>query len=460
VAKNDWQEPQEIDPSAGASDPDRDSHEIEPSAGPLHPGRFALTLAVVLAAAHAIWSLFQWRQLVLARRGSDYFCSLGAGDDCAAVWDSAFARAIRDGTGVPVAGWGLAWSLVAFALALWALRRRTRGRSIEPVWSAALLTALAGIASVAVLAGSAFSSGLLCTTCMITYVLVLAYAATCLLASGKLAAADVRRGAGLAVGAVVAAYLALLYPGLRTPKGSAQESVDLLDAVERSDATPLEKLISRLSPAFRQVLSNELAEYEESDRVPPHPARDLIGSSTAPVRITSFSDIRCSHCADLHRTMNLLREKLPPGSFSIELRQFPLDGSCNPAIESSGRDGVSCLAARALICVDGGSMAYADALFDNQHQLTTERIYDLAAPFMSRERLASCVGSPDTDAKLKDDIEWATQNEIVGTPLVLVNGRKATPSPHLLFALVLAGADPENPAFAVLPPPGLRAANR
>jgi len=461
VANNNGREPREVELSAERAHPDPDSRAVGSPAPPAHPGSFALTLAAVLAAAHALWSLFQWRQLVLARTGGDYFCSLGAADDCAAVWDSALANAIGGATGLPVAGWGLAWSLVALALTLWALRRRLRGLRLEPVWSAALVTALAGIASVAILAGSTLSTGQLCTTCVGTYVLVLAYAATCLLASGKLRAADVGRGAGLAVGAVAAAYLVLLYPGLRTPKGSAQESAALLDAVElRSDATPLEKLISRLSPALRQSLSNSLADYANAEQVPLHPARDLIGPSTAPVRITTFSDALCGHCADLHRILKLMREKLPGGSFAIELREFPLDGDCNPSVEMSAGDGVRCLAARAMICVDGGSMAFADALFENQRLLTTERIYDLATPFMPRERLEECVASPETDAKLEDDIEWAMEHKIVGTPLVLVNGRRAPPSVYFLFAIVLAGADLGNPAFAALPPPGLRAATR
>jgi serine/threonine-protein kinase len=98
-------------------------------------------------------------------------------------------------------------------------------------------------------------------------------------------------------------------------------------------------------------------------------------------------------------------------------------------------------------------MAFSGALFENQISLTTEKIYDLAAPFMSRERLEDCVASPETDTKLRDDIAWAMEHEIQGTPLVLVNGRKAPSTVTFLFAMVLAGADPEHPGFASLPPP-------
>jgi hypothetical protein len=35
----------------------------------------------------------------------------------------------------------------------------------------------------------------------------------------------------------------------------------------------------------------------------------------------------------------------------------------------------------------------------------------------------------------------------------LVNGREVPAYPQFLYAMVLAEADPEHPAFAVLPPP-------
>jgi serine/threonine-protein kinase len=70
-----------------------------------------------------------------------------------------------------------------------------------------------------------------------------------------------------------------------------------------------------------------------------------------------------------------------------------------------------------------------------------------------RVALAACMASPDTQAKLLADIQWAEEHGIQGTPLVLVNGRQAAAFPAFLYALVLAGGDPGHPAFAALPPP-------
>jgi serine/threonine-protein kinase len=484
---------------------------------------------VALATAHALWSLFQWEQLVLARRGGDFFCGLGEAEGCATVWDLPIATAIQSGTGLPVAGWGLVWSSGAFAIPLWTLVRQARGHPLEPVWSAALLTVLAGVASVVVLGGASFASRQFCDTCVITYALVLAYAAVCLRAAERLRPAHVQRGALLALSVTLVAFLALLYPGLRTPRSAAEERAAFLEAAKRSieveeesaeaaktpvdveeesaevhkkpteleekpvevdekpteaeerpievakrtieseepigvakppvegeprpDAAGLDELISRLSPELRQGLSDALAAYARSDRVPLRPGHLIIGPSTAPVRITAFTDILCSHCAQLHETIGILQEMLPSGSFALEPRQFPLDSECNPAVQMSSGDGVRCLAARAMICVEKDWMSFADALFENQRWLTTESIYNLAAPFSSRQRLEACVASAETEAKLRDDIAWALQHEILGTPLLLVNGREAPASLQFLYAMVLAEANPEHPAFAVLPPP-------
>jgi serine/threonine-protein kinase len=489
---------------------------------------------VALAAVHALWSLFQWEQLILARRGGNFFCGLGGAEGCATVWDLPIATAIQSGTGLPVAGWGLVWSVVAFGLPLWALVRQVRGRPIEPVRSAALLTVLAGVASVVVLGGASFASRQFCDTCVITYALVLAYAAVYLRAADGLRPARIGRGALLALGATLVAFLFLLYPGLRTPRGATGERTAFLEAVKgpvaveaksaeldqkpvaveekpveadqkpikveekpieaekkpvevkekpvevasrtveaeeepveaaktpvegegRPDAARLDDLIARLSPELQQGLSDALAFYAKGDRVPLRPGRLFIGPATAPVRITEFTDVLCSQCAELHQTVATLREMLPSGSFSLEPRQFPLDAACNPAVQMSSGKGVRCLAARAMICVEADWMSFASVLFENQRWLTTESIYRFAAPFMSRERLEDCVASAETEAKLRDDIAWALQHDILGTPLVLVNGREAPFSLPFLYAMVLAEADPEHPAFAVLPPPAPQA---
>jgi serine/threonine-protein kinase len=182
------------------------------------PAAGALVATVAIAAISGLWSLFQWTELAAARAGAEVFCGFGSAaggsSQCAQAWTTPFAVFVQSVTGLPVAGWGLVWSAAALALPLGALARRANGRPHEPLWSATLLTALTGVVASMGLALVLLVSGHLCATCVLTYALVLAYAAVCLSQGVRLAA--VAPGAGLAAGAAAAAFAVLLVPGLRT----------------------------------------------------------------------------------------------------------------------------------------------------------------------------------------------------------------------------------------------------
>ena len=72
---------------------------------------------------------------------------------------------------------------------------------------------------------------------------------------------------------------------------------------------------------------------------------------------------------------------------------------------------------------------------------------------MPRTQLEACLNSPETSRKLLEDIRYAAQHHIQGTPLVVVNGREAPAFVPFLSALIMAGGDTSAPAFGVLPPP-------
>lgn len=533
-------------------------------AGATDPRPRSLALAVALAGAHALWALFQWTELVDARRGGDAYCAFGAGGQCASVWDSAFAGAVQGWTGLPVAGWGLVWSAVAFLFPLVVLVRQATGRAPGAAWSAALWTSLAGVGGVAVFAAASFAAGAFCSTCAGTYVLVLLYAATCLTAARRVAPALEARGVVLAAAATAVAFVLLLPPGLRTPSAAGAATQAALEAVGRTgggvspgagadaaggardgenagtagsagteaagaepardragggeeaaepeeleqageeqpgegagtgeeapapsapepageqqarsredtgaareadaaamagraDEERLRELLTSLPPQAKQILADELARYRRGEPPPVRPPRLLVGPSDAPLRITDFTDTLCGHCANLHEALERLRE-IAPGAFAVEPRQFPLDGSCNPAMPEPSPHPVRCLAAKALICVEGrpGFFEYAGALFESQRTLTEEKVYELAEPYRSRDALQQCVASDATQAKLNEDVEWALEHEIRGTPLVLVNGRKGSGFPPFVYAIVLSGGDPDHPLFSeLLPDPDL-----
>ena len=174
-------------------------------------------------------------------------------------------------------------------------------------------------------------------------------------------------------------------------------------AGDRATLPPLEDFVASLSGELRQGLADSLEIYRRSPVVAEEAPRVLAaGSPGAAVRITEFTDVLCGHCADLHQTMEYLGTLLPPGSYSLDTREFPLDGNCNPHLQVRGPETVRCLAARARICLEASPDAdeLAAALYRNQQQLTPELVFRLAAPFVDPDELARCTESAETAAKL------------------------------------------------------------
>jgi serine/threonine-protein kinase len=177
----------------------------------------------------------------------------------------------------------------------------------------------------------------------------------------------------------------------------------------------------------------------------------------APVRITHFSDLLCSHCAHLHEELESLQGAVDPHALSIESRQFPLDAGCNPHVPQQSEGALRCLAAAVMICLEKHPQAFAlqGEIFRRQSELDADLLFALAEPYMSRAALERCAASDATREKLADDIDWAMAHEIEGTPLVLVNGRKTLAYLPFLYAMAVTGGDADHPAFQGLPAPSV-----
>jgi serine/threonine-protein kinase len=422
----------------------------------------ALTALVILGAGAAMWAVFQWGELLVTRAGGSAFCALDATFDCAKVWDSPLAGAVHHITRLPIAGWGVVWGILAMLAPLLTLVRVALGKPPRGLWSATLFIAGGGAATVVVMMAASIAAGAACLSCIASYLLVGGYVVTAWLVRQEYRE-PAKRGALVAASGVYLVYLGLLYPGIQTPSAAeasgraaiAKASRDVAQAQQAVPDSELGRFLASLSREAQQAVSDSLAIYRGSPEVPARPPRVLLGRSDARMRITDFTDVLCSHCAELHETLKELRRVLPGDVLAIESRQYPLESACNPTLASPPRYPVRCVAAKAKICLEGqaGYEAFAEALYANHRSLTVDDVYRLAAPYVERGALEGCVESPETRAKLLDDIRWAAAYNLDGTPLVLVNGRKATPFAPFLYALALADVDPEDPAFAALPPP-------
>lgn len=422
---------------------------------PLHTG-----VIVVLSILACALSIYQWYELLQWRgAGVTPLCSIGAHLSCNKVWDSPLSHWVQRVTRIPLPGWGLAWAAVVAILSSRLLYTLRRQGAVADLVQALRLTVLAGVAVVITLLLYSAKLGTFCPTCIGFYVFVLLIAYYALRYTAGISAQWLTAFLNSAIPLLIVIAL-LFYPGAKTPQQSqAERSLQVMVKSNARDVafgkSAISKYLKSLKPPAQQAISHSLVHYRASPAldVSTNVKRLVYGIASAPVHVMEWIDIRCPHCRHMEEALEEIREYTPPGSWSWELHQFPLDGECNPVIKRSG-GGISCLAAKIMICQSGSPEAnpLRDQMFKEQRNLTKERIWELAAkPPEQRAQLQQCVDSQKTRNALLDDIQLALRYRIEGTPLIVINKKKADAIPIFIYSLILAGGQTDNPAFGVLP---------
>jgi uncharacterized membrane protein/protein-disulfide isomerase len=421
---------------------------------------------LALGLAESALAIYQWSELLTLRGGGTTQCGISERINCETVWNSPFASAVHELARMPVAGLGLVWGIVAVALSTLYLVWRRNGYTVRPAVNGLRLTAAAGVASSLVFAAVSASSGALCPTCLVTYGLTLAFAGVAwrgLPGPVLPQAGEWGRTLQWAGGFAVAGYLALLVPGMQTPRASSSAAEPSASAPVAPLPGSLEAYLKSLTPKEQQAVSNALARYRNEEPQAAHaPARHRYGPENAPVKMVEWTDSRCPHCKSLVEVLSLMKKRLPEGKLSLEARQFPLDAACNPAMPPRAMDptGIRCLAAKAQVCLEGAPDFWTlrEKLFAEQATLTSAKVMDiLSSGSVERSQLEACVSKQETGRKIIEDVEYAMKHHLEGTPLVVINGRNAAAIEPFLYALIMADGDANAPAFSALPPPQAQA---
>jgi serine/threonine-protein kinase len=424
---------------------------------PPRPSSAALATLLGSAAALSALAVYQWSELLVVRAGGTPACAVNETFNCSAVWNSPFAGQVHDTLGMPVAGLGLLWGLTALILPAVMLWQQRRGIDLSAFLTGIKLWAGAGLLAVVTFIAASLQAKAVCFTCLGTYVLTIAYGAGAFGLLPKPAWPDTRfLVPGGAWTMIIAAplFLALLYPGGRTPKSVTHVEVKV-DAASTPDQ--LRQWLASLSEQDKLQAAYARSVYLQSQPrdVSGFPIRTRLGPANAPIKLVEFTDIRCGHCRVFEQLLTQLIA-LDPNRISVEPRYYPLDGECNPDIQQSPKDGLRCLGAKTQLCLERHPrfLELRHELFEHQANLTKDFIVQVASKAgLGEEALMACVNSPETNRRLQEDIAYARLYGIEGTPLVLVNGREAPPAPAFLVGLVLANGDANAPIFRELPPP-------
>ncbi|HKJ23112.1 MAG TPA: thioredoxin domain-containing protein [Gammaproteobacteria bacterium] len=418
-------------------------------------------IILILSLAAILLGAYQWVDLVRWRTAGEVpFCSIGAHMNCSQVWDSVFSRFVQRTSGVPLPGWGIAWAAVVGLLSGRLLYGHQNGE--RPALIRALrITVLAGVAAIAGLLLYSVSLGMYCLTCIAFYALVLLTAYyTFRYHRPEGGAPSQGRALLRAAAPLLVVFALLIYPGKHTPL--ANVNVESLTAAVHNASggsdpkkNPMAQFLLSLPPKLQQVISQSLAKYREEPKID-HPVEDhrlVYGTASAPVHVVEWVDLRCPHCKHMEEALQQIRQVTPPGSWSWEVHYFPLDGECNPFIRRNA-GGTSCLASKMLICLSGSPEVnkIRDDMFEHQRELNDERLWKMTSrSSQPQTRLKQCVQSKQTEDTLQADIREALRYKIQGTPLVVVNDKKAMGVPAFIYSLIVTMGRADDPAFKVLP---------
>jgi len=171
---------------------------------------------------------------------------------------------------------------------------------------------------------------------------------------------------------------------------------------EQMKTTPVKLLLPKPVPSKKEIaLGNS----------------PLLGEAKAKIKIVEFSDFECPFCASASKIVKEIKEKYKE-KVVIAFKHFPLPSHTRAKI-----------AAQYSLCVfkqEGGSekfWAYHDLLFDNQKDLSDEKLLSLSEQVgVNKEKVKQCVDTNETLAQVEEDMKQGNQLKIQATPTFFVNG--------------------------------------
>ncbi|MBL4851080.1 MAG: thioredoxin domain-containing protein [Gammaproteobacteria bacterium] len=434
----------------------------------MKPSRTAILTLLIAALAGIATTVYQWLALLSLRNsGEKPLCAVNETLDCSVIWDSALSTNIHQFSSIPIAGWGLIWSvlIIVFAIKLLLDKQKNRDESLSR--SALGICAITGVVATIALILYSLSLQVFCLSCIIFYIIV-AIIAFIIFARLKGENTKILAGSGIALALTIVLALILFIPGKNTPLysvlnspivagGDDTHSGSGLATSSTKNNDKLKQFIATQPEEALQAMSDFLAEYRDAKTIEhkADPRRLSFGDEQSPVKIIEWLEITCPHCAQLSQQLASIKNSAGADDWSLETRYYPLDSECNPNMSRSRNNGVSCLAAKSLICLSNDkSKAYSvqETFFANQKQLNTEMMRDIIRDHdVDMIKLTVCIDSAATAKALATDIAMAQEHDISGTPLLVMNGRTLTVMPHLIYSLILSGGDDAAVEFSQLP---------
>ena len=283
-----------------------------PAASAAHQTRKYYILIGIALLALAL-GIYQWIELIQIRTGgSAPLCTLSAKINCATVWNSPLADKVHDLTGIPFAGWGVAWAAIVLLIGIELIILARKGNPLGTAILALRLTTGFGVITALTLFIYSIGIGVICPTCFLFYILVVA-AAIIAFRGHKAGGGQWNHALLQSAGLLLILLAVLLFPGRNTPQQS-QDLATLNPLGKTATDTkpgedPLAKFLLTLSPEARQLVSDARAVYRAAPLIdrPVDINRLITGNARSPVHLIDWIDIRCPHCKHLEEALTEIR---------------------------------------------------------------------------------------------------------------------------------------------------------
>ena len=371
--------------------------------------RIVVAIALILigaAFAGVLWLEHHGEGAASSVVGS--ICGQAATSGCATVKRSAYSE---------IGGWPLAaigffyYGSLLLLLTLDLLsdtEQRTRGLAL-----AFLLCAMGCVMDLFLLGVQAFSLRAFCSLCLLSYLGSL---------GGLIALLPARRG-------LAALLRSPFASGTRLLIGSwAAGSLILLAGVAAAElALDDREVLANPARAEQHFVNRAVSEFQ---RAPVHELdvtnAPSAGAPNAPIRVIVFSDFLCPWCQQLAAWLGQYLPQVQD-HVSIAFKHYPLDQSCNPQLPHTAHPG-SCFLALGGICAaeQGRFWPYHTSAFNASLEKATRDDAVNAARQAGLDMTAFdlCLSSPAASQRLARDIADGRAVGVVGTPSVLVNGKR------------------------------------
>ena len=149
-----------------------------------------------------------------------------------------------------------------------------------------------------------------------------------------------------------------------------------------------------------------------------------IGSDSAPIVITEYSDYLCFQCKKMNYYLRQLISQYPDRVKLIH-RHFPMDSRFNPILKRPFHEGAGLMSLIAIHAAENGKFwPVNDYLFRIAGHANRIDIRELSAKVgLNGKKIQKSLNNPNTRQKLLRDIEHGLRLGITGTPSYLIDGK-------------------------------------